>query len=371
MGGDPALGYQFIFGPQGAPDDALCSGCGLKAETRIVQQVPLSEGDYTLSWYSAPTSGAGPNPGTDSVTATLEDGGAPQVVVAKKSAVVPGFGFDLTRRSFYTFRVPSTQTVTVAIVPTGGDILGAPHEVLLGGVMLESADVQVSASSALSAAPTRFEGTDDELTRQDGACPDSDGNVFRTRFARGCRRLCANGFDGECAGEDVEEHCYREAQFNLNQRDIESGRLLPNVGFALGNFNYRIESVAVNFVGTGIRDCASADSPTSCNAQGFIPYSLNHCGPYFVRNHMGNDFKAELFTGQIEHARGLGSERYITNPIGSADNELLGPYTRHEFQGRPLDGNFTIRVWDDDTIDFDKIEDVQVVLHYRYWTRFD
>jgi len=39
------------------------------------------------------------------------------------------------------------------------------------------------------------------------------------------------------------EYCYRDAHFTLSQRDIESGRQLAGTGFALGNFNYRIDSI--------------------------------------------------------------------------------------------------------------------------------
>jgi hypothetical protein len=37
-------------------------------------------------------------------------------------------------------------------------------------------------------------------------------------------------------------------QFNINQRDIEGGNILNQSGFARGSFNYRIESVGLNFV---------------------------------------------------------------------------------------------------------------------------
>jgi hypothetical protein len=36
-----------------------------------------------------------------------------------------------------------------------------------------------------------------------------------------------------------------------------------------------------------------------------------------------------------------------------------------------MDGTFLIRVWEEPGVDFNAIEDVQVVLKYRYWTRFD
>ena len=89
-----------------------------------------------------------------------------------------------------------------------------------------------------------------------------------------------------------------------------------------------------------------------------------------VTNHMGDGYSAPLFEGVVEYARGLAAERYVSNPISSADNALIGPYERREFQGRPLSGNYVVRIWDDGVFQFDRLEDVQVVLGYRYWTRF-
>ena len=43
---------------------------------------------------------------------------------------------------------------------------------------------------------------------------------------------------------------------------------------------------------------------------------------------------------------------------------------RREFQGRPLDGTFVLRVWEEPGMNFDALEDVQLALEYRYWTRF-
>jgi hypothetical protein len=57
--------------------------------------------------------------------------------------------------------------------------------------------------------------------------------------------------------------------------------------------------------------------------------------------------------------------------MSQADSGLIQSYLRQEFQGRPLDGDFVIRVWDSDGLNFSAIQDVQVVLNYRYWTRFN
>jgi hypothetical protein len=57
--------------------------------------------------------------------------------------------------------------------------------------------------------------------------------------------------------------------------------------------------------------------------------------------------------------------------VSSADQTLLADYFRREFRGRPLEGNYVLRIWDAPGFDWNKVEDVQLVLRYRYWTRFE
>jgi hypothetical protein len=197
--------------------------------------------------------------------------------------------------------------------------------------------------------------------------------VFRTQWSDPiCVSLCRDGFSGDCVSENAAEYCYRELSVALSQQDIEQGEQLVQSGFARGNFNYRIEDIALNFVGTDVRDCSGSETPQACYASGNVQYSIVHDGDSFtVRNHRGENFAAQLFTGHIEHARGLATERYLTNPLSDADTSLISQYMRQEFKGRPLDGTLVFRVWEDEGFDFEKIQDVQLILKYRYWTRFD
>lgn len=217
-----------------------------------------------------------------------------------------------------------------------------------------------------------YQNTTHKITRLYDSCADTNGEIFRTEryWRRHCLKLCDNGLSATCDNQNATKHCYKEATFNINQRDLEAGKLFNYGGFAKGNFNYRLEDIGVNFVGTGLVDC-KLGGDQACYGKGNLQYSLKHMGPYIVRNHMGRDARIELFEGNIEHARGLAIERYLTNPIASADADLISQYFRTELRGRPLDGNFALRVWEDEGVDFDAIEDVQIVLKYRYWTRFD
>jgi hypothetical protein len=149
---------------------------------------------------------------------------------------------------------------------------------------------------------------------------------------------------------------------------LENGKMFASAGFAYGNYNYRLARLAVNVVGTGTRDCSAQNLPTTCQANASIPYTLEHDGPYMVRNALGDLYRAPLFGGRIEHGRALAAEGYITNPVSSADRALIEPYAHSELRGRPLTGHYRLRLWDVAGLAFQNVQDVQLMVDYRYWT---
>jgi hypothetical protein len=347
--------YQMIFGN----GTATCTAptCGWVATASLSQKVRLLTGSYVLSWYADPTvAEAAGAPGFVSVR-TATNGSLTAAIPDNEGAVPAG----QLKRYFTIFSVSTDQDATIQIRAPG-----TARQIKIGAFQLERAPVRnpTAARNYVETLGTR--------TRVLKTCEDTSGAEFRARYwQRACVNLCPDGFNSQCDAAQGTPYCYRETTFSINQRDIDSGKVLVSSGFARGNFNYRIENIGLNFVGSNTRDCSKSETPSSCYNAGFIPYSLYHSGPYYVRNHTGDDVKVSLFDGRIEHARGLALERLITNPVSSTDRDLLSTYIRQEFQGRPLDGSFTVRVWDEPGVNFDEIQDVQVVLNYRYWTRFD
>jgi hypothetical protein len=353
-------GYKLRFG-----DGNGCMNtttCGWVAGAGLAQTVELPPGLYRFSWYTPDAAtGQGALAGF-ARTASGTNLKPPATDMAKRGTVAG----DANRwnRPYFLFELSSATTVQVGFKADNDQ----PQELLVAAPMLEAVE---ATGAGVANTPKGFVATTESRMVDLPICEDTHGEVFRsTRWHRACVKLCADGFGSECAGRDGETHCYWETPFNITQRGIESGDAFVQAGFARGNFNYRLESVALNFVGTGLRDCSAGPLATSCNGAGYVSYSLVHNGPYFVRNHFGQDFEAKLFPARIEHARGLGIERYLTNPVGSADRELISDYLRQEFRGRPLDGNFILRVWEEPGFNFQAVEDVQVLLNYRYWTRF-
>jgi hypothetical protein len=332
--------------------------CGYQLKAGLAQQVSPRETHfpqtYVLSWYHLATETRGK---------TLFE-----VLDAETQAVLGGTPVteDTSRvadwkRSYLKFTLNSARPLLVRV--------GGKLDATQAGTQFYAAAPMLEATNGPDDGPGSFEGADANGTRLDAACPDTGGKTFRAEsFKRDCLKLCSDGFNASC-DDSAATQCYREVVFSLNQRDAETGRILGGSGLALGNYNYRIDTIGINLVGTQPQDCSQSESPESCYASANVQYSLIHSGPFIVRNHRGADYEASLFTGRIEHARALASERYITNPMSSTDRELLQSYLRAEFAGRPLDGRYSLRIWETPNLNFDAIEDVQLVVNYRYWTR--
>jgi hypothetical protein len=330
----------------------------------LAQTVQLQAGHYLLSWYEL-----GPK---RPLQVVYSDGVTDSVEPAIGNASVdPETGW---WRRFSTFEVPRTQDVKIRIAQTTTEAKRT-----VGALMLE--DISLLPVSKLNEGvtaeppamlPAPYIGTGDTTTRLLPECEDTFGQRFRSsNWERKCIWLCGDGYSSSCGAAGGQQACYWETTFDLSQWAIERGGILLSSGFARGNFNYRIESLGFNFVGTDVRQCSSSSLPSTCYGGGFVPYSLIHHGPYYVRNHMGADFKASLFTGRIEHARGLATERYLTNPFSQADMGLMDQFLRRELRGRPIDGQYVLRVWEEPGVSFEGIQDVQLILKYRYWTRFN
>lgn len=347
--------------------------------TRLEQVVRLPAGRYRLSAWLGDDDFAGTDPWT--------------VLAADDAGILPESFFGESgpegwRRVWTFFDVASERDVRIFIprrLLIGETSFSVP-QVHVAGVMLENVTgsvignvsreeniqepdgtVSMNVVYGQRAAPGPYYESGDTGLTEIRACLDSRGQYFRREaWDYGCVRVCADGYDGNCPPELSEARCYRQTSFGISSDTLSNLLVAGDAGFAAGNHNYRIESIGVNLVGTGLRDCEGRET-AGCYASGSASYSISHIGPYLVRNAVGALYDAPLFPGRLESARALAAERYITNPLSSADRALIEPYTRYELQGRPLGGSLVLRLWDDPTFRFDRLEDVQVVLTYRYW----
>ncbi len=220
--------------------------------------------------------------------------------------------------------------------------------------------------------PSKWERTNLERVAEDPVCHEYVGAQLRQQFERKCAYVCPNGIKSDCPGVDpstVPTVCYYEASFSLALDQIERGEIIPSGQIAIGNFNFRHNLAGVNLVGTGITSCDDV-SGVSCYGNGFTEYTLTHAGDTQIRNWEGGSLPVKLDQAYIEHGKALANERTITNPPSSADLASLDSYMKGELKGRPIQGSYTIRIWESPTLRWERLQDIQLVWKYHYWTRF-
>jgi hypothetical protein len=204
-------------------------------------------------------------------------------------------------------------------------------------------------------------------------CPDYTGETFRQMFSYKCDFLCTEGFsEVPCDSTDEGSYptqCYYELPFHISLEEIESGETFTSGAIATGNFNYRHYLLGMNMVGTNVIDCTRAEFPSTCYSNGFLQYSMMHSGNFSIRNHYGDTVRYHLPNAWLEHQKALTAEVVLTNPPSGSQVGLMAEYLNGELWGRPLTGEYMLRIWDTDGLVWQNIEDVQMVLDYHYWTR--
>ncbi len=259
--------------------------------------------------------------------------------------------------------------VTIRLYPSNGTT--APGDILIYGVQLEKIDHTVPGCEGTGEAfnyaecpALPFERTSSTRYIMKKGCNDVGGEQFRKLFERKC--VC---HDGEpCQSLEVDASCYYELAFALSLEEVESGTLIPSAAISIDNFNYRHGSIALNLVGTNVKQCNS-ESSTTCYSNAYVTYSLYHDGSVWIKNH---DYQHEHFlmpTSKIHNSKALASEIVLTNPLTSNQQSMIAQYKKSEFRGRPINGKYVLRIYEIDGFNFENLEDVQMLWRYNYWTK--
>jgi hypothetical protein len=329
----------------------------------------LEPGYYILSWWDRmpPDAAAQVAYRVEIVTgdATAQPLSPPSTQAASGTEWTPrDMRFELTHGGPVEIRIHPSHS-------DGGEA-GEFGDVWVWGLQLEWVDPWRcrNYTSCDEVVPLTYQETDGSGITFDAVCRDFDGSEMRSRFERRC--LCEGRPNATCVPgtyDADEKRCFRQYTKTFTLEGIESGELIPSHNVAIGNFNYRIEDIAVNLVGTNVRDCSHSSTPSTCNSNAFIPYTLVHEGEVSVRNYEDETIDFRMPTARVEHGKALAAEVLVTNPPSSTHNQLLGPYFKTGLKGRPLQGTYKIRIWETPELSWSAIEDVQLIFKYRYWTR--
>jgi hypothetical protein len=202
--------------------------------------------------------------------------------------------------------------------------------------------------------------------------PEMLSSALRRKFRVKCRAAGAPVVTSDLSiCGNSEELEYFETSFSISMEEVQNGKYLRQDQIAVGNYNYRIQQMAVNLVGSNVKDCTlDPGAGVACYQNLFIPYDLTHGGKVKILDYEGKTNRFAMSTGVIHYAKALAAERLLTNPLSSTDVNLIAPYEKAEFRGRPLQGNYVLRIYNTPGLRWTNVEDVQILLKYRYWSAF-
>jgi hypothetical protein len=334
----------------------------------VAQAVTLTAGaSYVLSWWDQARA-------ADGTYATVDGPDYVAEVIAPDGTTVASFVGKAFRPEVNDAGLPQVDDAGAPVnqiwsvrnpLPFKADqsgeyrvVFGAassPDPGLLGSVLI--ANVQLEQAPGGSK-PSGYIHTTSSRIYVTSECAGKSPEDLQKAFSYGCDK------DGKCFYELT-------TPIVIDTSKVALSRLAGKL--AAGNFNFRHIDLAMNVVGTGVYDC-TANPSQSCFASAYVEYTLDHDAfRVGVLNHFG-DFQTFNFgSAGINHAKALAAERYITLPIASADEGLLFQpgVLKPEYRGRPLDGSYRLRIWDSPFLVWNRLEDLQLVLKYRYWSRIE
>lgn len=133
--------------------------------------------------------------------------------------------------------------------------------------------------------------------------------------------------------------------------------------------NSRWGLLAVNFVGTGIRDCQNAIDPKGCYSEPFIRYNLTHTGPSWVTDYDGRWRFLGLSTGKIEAGKGLAAELWLDPLKDGWSTSYISAAARSEWQQRSLGGAYELEFEVTPDVMLDRIERLQILVGSTSWVK--
>jgi hypothetical protein len=136
-------------------------------------------------------------------------------------------------------------------------------------------------------------------------------------------------------------------------------------------YNTRWGLLAVNVVGTGVKDCELAEDPSGCYAEGFLPFNLTHLGPAWVTDFDQIWRYQPIPLGQIEGGKALAAELWLDPLKDGWSTEYINAVKRSEFANRPVGGTYELVIQTGPEVVPERIERVQLLVGSDYWVRQD
>lgn len=134
-------------------------------------------------------------------------------------------------------------------------------------------------------------------------------------------------------------------------------------------YNVRWDALAVNLIGTGVKDCALAADPLTCYSSAFVPYNLSHVGPSWVTDYAGTWRTLGVPLGRIEGAKALAAEQWLDPIANGWSASYVQAVARSEFAERPLDGTYLLDIEVAPEVQLSHLDRIQILTRTSYWVK--
>jgi hypothetical protein len=131
--------------------------------------------------------------------------------------------------------------------------------------------------------------------------------------------------------------------------------------------NARWARLALNLVGTGIKDCSVAPDPIDCYSQSFVRYQLGHVGPAWVTNFAQQWRALNVPIGRIESGKALAAEQWLDPVSNSWAKPYVEAVARQELLDRPFGGAYELEIEVTPDVKLERIQRVQILTDASYW----
>ena len=147
------------------------------------------------------------------------------------------------------------------------------------------------------------------------------------------------------------------------------GRLNDSIGSEPfeKRYNARWTQLAVNVVGTGVKDCTLAADPLSCYSQGFLRFDLRQTGSPWVTEFSGRWRSLGLPPGRIENGKALAAELWLDPLKEGWNTDYISAVARTELFERPMGGSYTLEIVVGPEVILNRIERIQLLAGSDAW----
>jgi hypothetical protein len=309
------------------------------------QTVTLSPGRHTLSLNHK-------SPGTSSILLGNDTSGvtySPRATVTAELLVLANAGERIASANISSNTDWNEARLSFDVAESADYYVGirliSTGEIRVADVVLQSGEPRTNDPIVVLTGSSRKYTTNE--------CLRGSPEEFRDRFDRvcddrGCRYVLRGGF----ALTDSE------------------GTPRNLTGLALGNYNYRHAGLSLNLVGTGITVCEG--QVEGCYGNATVEYDLKHTAfDVPLEDYLGSRTCFDFGRAEVNEAKALATERYITLPLATDDEALLNQpgMTQTLLAGRPFAGSYELTIHDSETLDWSNLEDIQLVLTSEHWSR--